>query len=290
MNTSNVTPKPYERIWEITPDPLAIKPRAEFRCLFCGGPTQVSHGVYFEFELKLHGDSTKKSHAMDTWLRCHFCGWTDVHGVAMPDEKYQLIADAVHTAQRVDEKGGYITPDPNEERPSKGMIFPMNQEAIMEKPTKPPWLAYDTEIGILPGFPMTCKKCGPWIRQQQEEGNHTDVKLHENGEVPMILRHSRMHQARRSRIVKRWRFFNWMQIEFHKPVSPTFAAPVFRVSYKCPVCDWLSTFVVPVPQEYFDITLELRGGEALYYPPLDDWGKDADYDLVKEKLESLGYV
>ena len=282
-------PKPYEQFWNIEATPFTLKSRADMRCIMCAGPMVVSHGVYFEFELNLHKDHLQKSHAMDTWTRCHFCGWTTVHGVALPNEKFQAIADVVSKGQRIDGDGQEIEPDPDEERLNKGTIYPMSQEEPMDKQLAPTWEATESEKGLTPLIPMTCKSCGPWIREQQALGRHTDVKLHENGEVPMILRHSRQHLVHRSQGIKRLRIFKF-EIIISKPIGKTFTIPAFRISYKCPVCDWLSTFVCPVPQDYFDKILELRGGEALYYPPLEDWGKDADFDLVKEKLESLGYV
>ncbi len=289
--------KPYEQFWEIQPEPFSLRSRAGLRCIFCGGVMEVSHGVYFEFELKLHGPVDKKSHAMDTWIRCHDCGYTCVHGVAIEEGKYNGITKMVQKSDQVDHELNPIEKDADDEMEEgiTGVIFPFEKKETNMKPGKPTWDGYENVVGLVPKFDMTCKMCSKWIQRKQKKGQFSDVKLID-GEVPLILRHSRMHKIRRNKIIKRLRlpfpfpFFERFQITIEKPTGPWFTLPVFRISYKCPVCDWLPTFIVPVPQDYWDTILELRDGEPMYYPPLDQWGKDADYELVKEKLESMGYV
>lgn len=293
---NQATPKPYDQFWNIQAEPLGIESRADVRCVFCNGKMVVSHGVYFEFELKLHGPVDKKSHAMDTWIRCRDCGYTCVHGVAIEEATHRAIEKVVQTALQMDKDGKITEKEAGEiEEGSKGIIFPFNKKESNMKPGKPAWDGYENVAALVPKFDMTCKMCNTWIQKQQKKGRFTDVKLIE-GRVPLILRHSRMHKIRRTKVVKRLRplfpfpFFDKFQITIEKPTGDWFTLPVFRISYKCPVCDWLPTFIVPVPQDYWDTILELRGGEPMYYPPLEEWGKDADNKLVQEKLESLGYV
>ena len=290
-------PKPYEQFWNIQPEPLDISCRADLRCVFCNGKMDVSHGVYFEFELTLHGPVDKKSHAMDTWVRCRDCGYTNVHGVAIEEKIHRGIERVVQSSPQMDPKGNIIERDADEEieEGTKGMVFPFEKKEENMKPGEPLWSGYEDRVGLVPKLDMTCKMCSTWIQGEQKKGRYTDVKLI-NGEVPLVLRHSRMHKIRRTKVVKRLRppfrfpFFDKFQITIEKPTGDWFTLPVFRISYKCPVCDWLPTFIVPVPQDYWNTILELRDGEPMYYPPLEQWGKDADSKLVQEKLESLGYV
>jgi|26BtaG_2_1085354.scaffolds.fasta_scaffold10990_2 transcription elongation factor Elf1 len=289
--------KPYEQFWNIQAEPLELNSRADMRCIFCNGKMEVSHGVYFEFELTMHGPVDKKSHAMDTWVRCQDCGYTNVHGVAINEATHRAIERIVQTAPQMDPQGKITERDADFEieEGTKGMVFPFNKKEPNMKPGKPAWDGYENIVALVPKFDMTCKMCGNWMKMEKNKGNFKDVKLID-GQVPLVLRHSRMHKIRRTKVVKRLRppfrfpFFDKFQITIEKPTGNWFTLPVFRISYKCPVCDWLPTFIVPVPQDYWDTILGLRKGEPMYYPPLDEWGKEADYDLVKEKLESLGYV
>jgi len=104
----------------------------------------------------------------------------------------------------------------------------------------------------------------------------------------MFLRHSRMHIVKREQIVKQLKLSKRLSIRFIKLLGNVVDVYAFRISYKCPCCDWLASFVKPVRPEYFDRILDLRNGEPLYYPPMDEW-KSTD-PMIKEKLETLGYI
>ena len=190
-----MTAKSYEQFWEIQPEPFSLKSRADLRCIFCGGKMEVSHGVYFEFELGLYGKPEKKSHALDTWTRCNICGYTDVHGVAIDEDKYKGIAKMVHKTDQVDHELNPIERDSDDdiEEGMTGVIFSFDKKESNMKPGKPAWDGYENVVGLIPKFDMTCKMCSKWIQKKQKGGEFTDVKLID-GEVPLILRHSRMHK------------------------------------------------------------------------------------------------
>jgi len=57
-----------------------------------------------------------------------------------------------------------------------------------------------------------------------------------------------------------------------------------NMHYKCPACDFVAVFGVPIEKEYYERLIELRGGSE--YIPLDEWD---DCEVVKRKLEELGY-
>ncbi len=63
---------------------------------------------------------------------------------------------------------------------------------------------------------------------------------------------------------------------------------VNQICYKCPVCDWFITFEVRRPIEEIDAILEHRGGKQRLVP-LDMWLTHEEEELIREKLESLGY-
>ena len=326
---------PHETAWNLSAKPFALESKQNLRCIFCGGEMIISHGQVITFELGVHGDAEKWSHACDVWMRCYDCNWSVVHGVAIPERVYLDFANMSLGAQRVDEKGKEISPEQiaardklGEERRKdnlagkygpvvkrrakkrmkrmkkqekmieaikaaqlekrggqelklskekkaipEGMavtIFPFKESKTDKRKPEPRWMEVYSEKGLNPIFPMTCKMCG------------------RVGE--MFLRHSRMHLVRQDRLLKRLKipFFKRFEMRLFKSMSKETSAPVFRVSYKCPYCDWLATFVVPVRKDHFDKILELRKNKPLYYPPLEDW-KSED-ELIKKKLESLGYV
>jgi hypothetical protein len=62
-----------------------------------------------------------------------------------------------------------------------------------------------------------------------------------------------------------------------------------QVCYKCPVCDWFITFEVRRPREEIEKILEHREGNKKLIP-LDMWLTHEEEELIKSKLESLGYV
>jgi len=233
----------------------------------------VSHGQVFQFNLGLHGDAKKRSHAIDTWLYCHDCKWSVVHGVAIPKEVYDEFTDMIFNAQRIDTKGEPMKKKPEKMEIPPGMsatIMPHDKMSEKRGKSKERWELRDDIQGVYPLFPMTCKMCG-----RKDE---------------MFLRHSKMHIIRRDKMIKKINlpFSKGKQLRLYQPATKTAQTPAFRVSYKCPECDWLSTFVVPVPEDYFKKILDLRGGAPLYYPPLDKW--ESEDELIQRKLESLGYV
>jgi hypothetical protein len=264
---------PHKRVWNFSTKPFKLEPRNGFKCLFCNGDMVISHGQVFQFELGLHGDAKKRSYAVDTWMYCYDCKWTVVHGVAIPKEVYDDFTEMVFNAPRINVKG-----EPMDEKPIKkeipvGMsatIFPQDVNGKKRKKAKERWGLRDDIQGAYPLFPMTCKMC-------TREGE-------------MFLRHSKMHIIRRDKLIKKIKlpFSKGKQLRLYQPATATNQTSAFRISYKCPECDWLSTFVVPVPDDYFKKILDMRGGEPLYYPPLDKW--ESDDELIQRKLESLGYV
>jgi hypothetical protein len=64
---------------------------------------------------------------------------------------------------------------------------------------------------------------------------------------------------------------------------------VNQVAYKCPMCDWFITFEVRRPKKEIDKILEYRKGKKKLIP-LDMWLNHEEEELIKSKLESLGYV
>lgn len=326
---------PHETAWDLSADPFRFEKKVDLRCVFCGGEMVVSHGQVFTFELHVHGDAEKWSHAVDIWMYCWDCKWTVIHGVAIPEQLYLDFAHMTLNAQQLDaegkpisteqleaqkklqearrddtlagkyglvakrklkkrikrmnkrdkareatkaaqlEKRGGVALEESEARKAipPGMsvtISPMDNRAENKPEPEPRWVEAANIVGLEPLFPMTCKMCG------------------RTGE--MFLRHSRMHLVRRDQQIKRIKIplLKQFELRLFKAVAKETRVPAFRVSYKCPYCDWLATFVPPVRSEHFDKILELRSGEPLYYPPLEDW-KSED-ELIKKKLESLGYV
>jgi hypothetical protein len=57
-----------------------------------------------------------------------------------------------------------------------------------------------------------------------------------------------------------------------------------NMHYKCPVCDFVAIFGVPIEKEYYEKLIVLRGGSE--YIPLEDWNK---HEIIEEKLKQLGY-
>ncbi len=279
----NTQALPHERVWNYSVEPFHLEARNDFKCLFCkdsdGKPGEmvVSHGQVFNFDLELHGDyeGKKKSHAIDTWLYCWDCKWTVVHGVAIPKNIYDEFAVMVSQMPELDEKGEPME-GTEKKRPAEipdGMSMTVIPHDLRKEERRPPeqrWAPVHHKVGMEPTFPMTCKMCG-------YEGT-------------MFLRHSKMHLVKRDVEAKRWKipFTKGKELRLFKPLSNPSKVPAFRISYKCPECDWLATFVVPDEMEHFETILTLREGQVLYYPPLEDW-KSED-ELVKHKLETLGYV
>jgi len=278
---------PHETVWNISADPPKIEAREKFRCLFHrdldgSGDMVVSHGEVFTFELGLHGDAEKQSNAVDIWSRCHDCGWTTVNGVAIPGDLYFELINTVFNAPRINEKGERVERKPEETIKDIpiGTSATIFVEDKVERPVSKArelWKGTGDVRGLEPQFDITCKYCGR--------------------EAPMFLRHSKLNLIRRDRTYRRLRLpwpLKGYEIKLVKPRFKEVAVPAFRVSYKCPHCDWLPTFVVPVEKDYFDATLDLRDGEPLYYPPLDEWEREAkgtaEEELIHEKLKSLGYV
>ncbi len=264
--------KPYEKIWNFSANPISIEPAVEFTCPFhkqeAKGVMERMYGNAFQFELKLHGDAEKQSHAIDTWMRCDTCGYTVVHGVAVPRQKYNEFIALVLSLPQYDDDGKPISADKVPDY-KNAVIFHIDK--TKERKMKTARLMWGETIspqGLEPLFRIKCLQC-MW-------------------EGPMFLRHSRMHIVRREQILRRLRLSKRLSVRFVKFLGEAIDVYAFRISYKCPVCDWLATFVWPVKPDYFNRILDLRNGEPLYYPPLSEW-KSID-PLIKEKLESLGYV
>ena len=72
-------------------------------------------------------------------------------------------------------------------------------------------------------------------------------------------------------------------------LMPSSGEGVNQVAYKCPKCDWFILFEVRRPVEEIKKILERRGGKSRLIP-LDMWTTHDESELIKEKLESLGYV
>lgn len=275
---------PHERVWKFSTQPFALEAQQKFDCQFCtdtsGQPGEMvmSHGQVFSFELGLHGDAQKRSHACDVWMYCWDCKWTVVHGVAIPKEIYEDFERLVLNAPMINEKGEKVERPEDEKRViPEGMsmsIVPEDFEAENRRKPEQRWQPVSNEAGMEPLFPMTCTQCG------------------RHG---MFLRHSKMHLVRRDVMKKRWKipFSGGKELRLFAPLSKFVHVPAFRISYKCPECDFLATFVPPDEREHFDSILELRGGQTLYYPPLDEWGRNLDGEddeLIRKKLKVLGYV
>jgi len=264
--------KPYEKIWNFLANPLSIEPAIEFKCPFHKrqqiGIIERMYGNAFQFELKLHGDAEKQSHAIDTWMRCDTCGFTVVHGVAIPKAKYEEFINLVLSLPQYDDDGKPMSAS-KVPKYKNAIIFHIDKtkERKMKK-SKPMWQETNNVEGLRPLFKVQCKFCG---RKES-----------------MFLRHSRMHIVKREQILKQFKLSKRLSIRFIKLLGQIVDVYAFRISYKCPICDWLATFIRPVRPEYFNKILELRKGEPLYYPPLKEW-KSED-ELIQEKLESLGYV
>ena len=276
---------PHERVWEFSTKPFALKAQQEFDCQFCsdadGNPGEmvVSHGQVFSFELGLHGDAVKRSHACDTWMYCWDCKWTVVHGVAIPQDVFESFEKVVLNAPMINAEGETVERKEDETReipPGMSMtIMPLDEEeGAKRRPPEERWRPVYTEAGMEPLFPMTCTQCG---------------------RPGMFLRHSKMHMVKRDVEMKRWKipFSRGKELRLFGPLGKKALVPAFRISYKCAECDYLATFVVPDTQEHFDTVMELRGGQLLYYPPLDEWGRQLEGEedkLIRDKLETLGYV
>lgn len=61
------------------------------------------------------------------------------------------------------------------------------------------------------------------------------------------------------------------------------------VTYKCPACDWFTTFEVRRPREEIEKILEHREGKSMLIPQ-DMWLTHTEAKLIKRKLKDLGYV
>jgi hypothetical protein len=61
-----------------------------------------------------------------------------------------------------------------------------------------------------------------------------------------------------------------------------------RMAYKCPKCDHLQTFNVPMPDDLWNHVLKLRNGDPLYYPNPKEWAEQDE--MIREKLAAFGYV
>ena len=57
-------------------------------------------------------------------------------------------------------------------------------------------------------------------------------------------------------------------------------------TYKCPDCDWVKMYEIACKEEHFMRILGLRKNKPHYHPSLE---KFKENELVKQKLESLGY-
>lgn len=273
---------PHERVWKFGTDPFYMEPRKDFKCLFCksadGKPGEmvVSHGQVFSFDLELHGDyeGKKRSHAIDTWMYCWDCKWTVVHGVAIPEDVFEAFGNMVLNMPSIDAKGEVVKEGKKDEKLEipKGMsmtIMPHDETKETRRPAEVRWDPVFKPIGLEPNFPMTCKMCG-W------EGN-------------MFLRHSKMHLVKREVEKKSWKIpFTNATLRLFRPLTKPTLVPAFRISYKCPQCDWLATFVPPDEKTHFNSILEIRGGQVLYYPSPDEL-KSED-PLIARKLEDLGYI
>ncbi len=67
-------------------------------------------------------------------------------------------------------------------------------------------------------------------------------------------------------------------------------AGINQIAYKCPVCDWFITFEVRDDPKYITkVGMEYRQGQKKLIPT-DMWLEDDETGIIKEKLESLGYV
>ena len=117
------------------------------------------------------------------------------------------------------------------------------------------------------------KRSKAWKRTYNIEGHEPKFKIRcfrckmEDGlDMPMALRHSKITVAG----------------EASRTVGMN------TMSYKCPACDWFISFMVMDDMEYMkDILENKRGGNKFLVPTVDDWSEESD--LIKEKLEALGY-
>jgi len=62
--------------------------------------------------------------------------------------------------------------------------------------------------------------------------------------------------------------------------------PTNVVGYKCPTCALVRRWNVAIRPSEFDSLLAIRGGNDVYYPPIEEWTED---DRIAQQLEALGY-
>ena len=68
-------------------------------------------------------------------------------------------------------------------------------------------------------------------------------------------------------------------------VSHNIRAYTCSIAYKCPKCDFVAKFDIPISKEYYEFLMKLTGGTG-YYEPIQDW---QEYEIIKKRLEALGY-
>lgn len=80
-------------------------------------------------------------------------------------------------------------------------------------------------------------------------------------------------------------FFKWRVVVITETIKKN---NINRMAYKCPACDHLQTFNVPMPDDLWDHVLKLRNGDPLFYPDPKEWAKQDE--LIRAKLEVMNYV
>ena len=117
------------------------------------------------------------------------------------------------------------------------------------------WTPTGDELGHLPKFDIRCRtrKLNP------ETGNVEDC------DTPMFMRHSTVG------------------------IRDDFDVGINIICYKCPACDWFITFEVRRPKEEIKGILDMRSGKKKLIPK-DMWLTHDEEELIRQKLEVLGYV
>jgi len=78
-----------------------------------------------------------------------------------------------------------------------------------------------------------------------------------------------------------------MVVRWSNVLRPVYSNDVFAqdICYKCPKCDFIVVFGVPLPLGYANEIRKRRDGQT-HYVPYDIWNDDEE---IKKQIESLGY-
>ena len=122
------------------------------------------------------------------------------------------------------------------------------------------WEKTNDKVGIRPTQDIYCPICA-----------HRDPPI----KSKMVMRRSRIHTVADVRITRR-------NNDPNSNVRPY----ACDVAFKCPVCDYYCIFGVPLPMEYAQKVIEMRGGSIDFVLPEDVWEQD---DRIVKKMEGWGY-